>query len=137
MLGHLLSAAPLVADRRIEGSCQNLTFALLCCNPNFFSVFLLFFCFKCNFTIVKPKRKQALLGSNLLAISFMDELHPGRALNALLFYRDAGIPRWLGKPKPNYITSKIPIKTAFYQQTQWKIGLHCPASIFIDSGLQP
>jgi len=28
MLGHLLSAAPLVADRRIEGSCQNLTFAL-------------------------------------------------------------------------------------------------------------
>ena len=116
---------------------KNQTCALLCCNPNFPELLFHIFRFKCNFTIVKPKRKQALLGSNLLAISFMDELHPGRASNALLFYRDAGIPQWLGKPKPNYMTNKIPIKTTFYQQTQQKIGLHCPASIFIDSGLQP
>ena len=116
---------------------DKMTYALLCCNPNFPELFFHIFRFKCNFTIVKPKRKQALLGSNLLAISFMDELHPGRASNALLFYRDAGIPQWLGKPKPNYMTNKIPIKTTFYQQTQQKIGLHCPASIFIDSGLQP
>jgi len=67
----------------------------------------------------------------------MDGLHQGRAINALLFCMDAGIPRWLGKPKPNYLTNKIPIKTTFYQQTQYKYGLHCPASIFIDSGLQP
>jgi len=49
---------------------------------------------------------------------------------------DAGIPPWLGKPH-FIVTNKIPIKTAFYQQTQQKIGLHCPTSIFIDSGLQP
>jgi len=87
----------------------------LCCNPNFPGLFFIFLYFKCNFTIVKPKRKQALLGSNLLAISFMDELHPGRALNALLFYTDAGIPLWLRKPHC-IVTNKIPIKTPFYQQ---------------------
>ena len=66
----------------------------------------------------------------------MDELHPGRALNALLFYMDAGIPLWLKKPHC-IVTNKIPIKTSFYQQTQRKIGLYCPASFFIVSGLQP
>jgi len=66
----------------------------------------------------------------------MDELHPGRALNALLFHMDARIPLWLRKPHC-IVTNKIPIKTSFYQQTQQKIGLHCPTSFFIVNGLQP
>jgi hypothetical protein len=56
----------------------------------------------------------------------MDELHPGRALNALLFYTDAGIPLWLRKPHC-IVTNKIPIKTTFYQQNRTCPG--CIASL--------
>jgi len=82
----------------------------------------------CTFISVKPKRKQALLGSNLLAISFMDELHSGRALIALLFYMDAGILLWLRKPH-YMIINKIPIKTPFYQQTRI-VTPGCIASLY-------
>jgi hypothetical protein len=57
--------------------------SLLCCKPNVFRTFFILFLF--NFTIVKLKRKQALLRSNLSAISFMDALHLGKGFISSLF----------------------------------------------------
>jgi hypothetical protein len=68
---------------------------LLCCKPNLGRIFFILFLF--NFTIMKPKGKQALLRSNLSAISFMDALHFGKGSNPSLFYK-CRYPVWLRKP---------------------------------------
>jgi hypothetical protein len=62
---------------------------LLCCKPNLRRTFFILFFILFNFTIVKPKRKQALLRSNLSAISFMDALHFGKG-KTFPFYINAG-----------------------------------------------
>jgi len=61
--------------------------SLLCCKPTVFRTFFILFLF--NFTIVKLKRKQALLRSNLSAISFMDALHFGKG-KTFPFFINAG-----------------------------------------------
>jgi hypothetical protein len=42
--------------------------------------------YSCTFNFVKPKRKQALPGGNLSAISFTDTLYRGRVKGLFPFY---------------------------------------------------